>query len=454
MRRRSADAAAVYLGLVEEAAAQLGTQLLLDGADLSALVVVPVVGFSGQSLRVIERTMALLIGEAAWRSSLGRRCIVAVVNRPASESPDGTAEHVLRVRDALEAVGVGGGGLQVAVCDVALRRRPRIGELRQLGVDAVERACGPLRGNAVAVVADDDLVRLPPGTFAGLERAATSGAALAIGPVLFDDPDWPMWRIPDLFVADMVRALLVDRLVRALEHPGGAVAPPTQSVYESLVLSGHLAVRRDALAEIGGFRDLNEITWLMRDVLATRGRRLGGTSAADLTATANGGEPLARLRRDAVRVSSRRALLAWRTGRHPTVAQWRACRFRASRVDEARVARFEPDDLVMPLREMGPAARREFAMSAERMIETTFEHLRPSLELAAWALSQVGLCARDVRLTAAADGSRWKLRLLRTGALVERVDALQRLEQSYLGGQPEPVTVPRPRAPLLGLPRP
>lgn len=451
MRRRLAEGAGVYGALVAEAALQLATQLSQDGPELSTLAVVPVVGFGGQSLRVIERTIDLLLADADVRSAVGRRCVVAVVNRPIGRAPDGTAERLLRAREAL--VDGGGDDVQIAVCDVALPRRPRMGELRQLGVDAVELSCGSLAPEAVVVVADDDLVLLPAGTLAGLEGAARDGAALAVGSVLFDDPALPMWRIPDLFVADIVRALLADRLVAALGHPGPA-APLDQSVYESLVLSGHLGVRRDALDAIGGFRDLNEITGLMRDVLATRGRVVAQPAAVDPGPAANGGNPLERLRRDAVRVSSRRALLAWRAAGQPTVAQWRTCRFRASRLDEARLALFEIDDRVVPLRELGASARSEFLASAERMLETTLEHLRPSVELAAWALSQVGLGAGDVRLAAAAEGSQWRLRLRRAGAFVEQVEALQRREQSYLADRLDAVTAPRARERLLDLPFP
>lgn len=451
MRRRQGEGAGAYGRLVDEAAAQLDGQLFFDGSALSTLVVVPVVGFGGQSVRVVERTMRLLLDDAASALGGGRRCIVAVVNRPEGRPPDDTVRRLEGVRADLAASGRD--AVQLAVCDVGLQRRPRIGEVRQLGLDAVERVCGPLSAGGVLVVADDDLVLVPRGTLAGLEGAVGGGAALAVGPVMFDHLEVPTWRVADLFVAELVRALLVERLVSALADPAAALTLPDQSVCESLVLSGHLAVRRDALEVIGGFRDLNEITWLMRDVLTTRGHRLARPPACAPAATADDAEPLARLRREAVRVSSRRALLAWRAGRHPTVAQWRACRFRASRVDEARLARFAADECVVLLRESERAARDEFVASAERMIATTFEHLRPSLELARWALAQVGVEAADVRLWAPADRSEWRLRLRRPAAFVERVMALQRTDESHLADRGEALVVPRADVRLLGLAR-
>lgn len=403
------------------------------------LVVVPVVGFAGQSVGVVERTIALLVEEAADDIHRGRRCIVVVVNRPSRCSPDDT---LLRVRRLFRGLApLASDRVQLAVCDLALLRRPRMGELRQLGLDAVEQALGKLSPDAAVAVTDDDLVSIPSGALAELERITSDGAALAVGPVLFDDPKMPLWRIPALLVAEAVRAILVERLLGALEVPGNGSDRPDDSVYESLVLSGNLAVRRDALDAIRGFCDLNEITRLMRDVLGAGGRLAQPAVRAPARPVRIGG-PLESLRRRAVRVSSRRALLAWRTGGHPTVAQWRGCRFRASEADEARMRQVTFDDLVAP-DPLGPKSRTAFVASVEQAIATTLGYLQPDVGLAAWALRQIGIDEADASLRLTADRSRWLLRLRRPDGLIERVAAMRDAEREYLTEQRKPRAAPR-----------
>lgn len=380
-RRRHGDGAA-YAQLVGVVAVQLAAQLA-DAPDWESVVVMPVVGFGDQYRDVLERTLGLLAGVTA-----GRRLILALVNRPQSQPPDGAAALL---HEAARRPGARRG---LVVCEVELGRRPRMGELRQLAVDALESVVGPLAPDTPLLVCDDDLVVLPDDALAARERAVRGGAGLAVGPVLFDDPLRPMCLYGGLYGADLFRAVLGQELLSAWQQPttGGESRAP--AVLESLVFSSNLAVRRDVLGAAGGFRDLNEITWLARDVLTAPGldRPLQVEPPVDGVGSAADD-----LRARAVRVSSRRALAAWRGHGQPTVAQWRALRFTASRIDPAR----QPAPLTAlprPVRDLPNADRVAVAHSFARAAATTCDYLDPPPELAVAALCALGLSSADVEV--------------------------------------------------------
>ena len=392
----------------------------------------PVVGFGDQSARWLPRTLQVL----AAQSDLSRKVlVVAVVNRPATRRPDDTAERIAAARSR----GNGSPGAPaLAVCDVAFTARPRIGEARQLALDAV-RATGVNIDNVAIVLMDDDLVAAPRGLVAGLADSLESRSDVVVGPVLFDDTDAPMCLFVELYVSDLTRALLADRLVGALGasgprparlgSAGGEEGEEDARPFEALVLSGNLAVRMPVLTGAGGFRDLNEITWLLGDTVAAGGSVSNGSAATFGGYGRLGLPPALRTLLDrAVRMSSRRALAAWMAGRHPTVAQWQACRLRSRHVDPVRIQGSLPE-APRPVRMMSLAARRALLDQLAAAIATTLGHLEPSLDLAAWALDQVGLDPSTIRLDPArAPGAPWNVRISHPGGVLDVVDALQRFE--------------------------
>lgn len=422
--------------MVADAATALAPQVRALRPDVPVTVVVlPVVGFGDQSARALPRTLRLL---RAQRDHDRAILVVAVVNRPTGRAPDATLRLIAGGGDWSDAPP---GSPTLAVCDVPLTLRPRIGEVRQLALDAVAAAGVALDGSVV-VLMDDDLVVAPADLLSGLaDRLDDGGADLTVGPVLFDDPDVPMCLFPELYLSDLVRALIADRLVAALGGSGLArpsagpwPAPdaPHPDVFESLVLTGDLAVRASTLRQVGGLRDLNEMTWLLRDVVAG-GRPVRAASEAGarclpephhlgLTPTVSG------LVHRSVRMSSRRALAAWTDRQRPTVAQWQACRLRSRHVDPVRL-RSANGALPPPVCEASRATRRALLDGLAPAIATTLTHLEPSPELASWALEQIGLDTRWVRIDPpAAPGAPWDVRLSRAGAVFDVLDVLQRCE--------------------------
>lgn len=432
--RRREGAPDSYQQSVEDLAGQLIVQGVFE-ESLTTLVVVPVVGFGEQSAAVLADTLDLLTaGISAYAG------VLVLVNRPAHRPADST---VPRIQDWLDRHP----GASVAVGEVALTQRPRLGELRQLGLDAAELAWGPLPGDGTLVLADDDLVAFPPGTVARLEQSLRS-ASLSVGPVLFDHPRLPMCLLPDLYAGDLFRALLADEMLGQLEVDRSAVPP---EVLESLVLSCHLAVRRDALARVNGMRDLNELTGLARDVLADPA---SGTGAAlrrpvslhppDSETATGSADRLTRLRRVAVRVHSRRALSAYTSERSPTVAQWRGARLQSSRVDPVRTRPVEGAPTIL-LSSLSSEGRRSAVADVGRHLGVVLDHLHPQHDLVCRMLAVLGIASGDVEIRPPSDSERWRIRLRRSTGLVDRLASLQEQELAEREGAWEPTVKVRPR---------
>lgn len=411
-----------YRRLVDSVAGQLAMQV--SGHPGAVLAVMPVVGFGEQATDVVAASLAALAAVPDFAAA-----VVVLVNRPVHQPADRTVERVRRWRDRHPEV-------PVVIADVALAQRPRLGELRQLGLDAADLAWGPPPDDAALLFVDDDLVTVPHGAPAAL-RIGLRTTPLVLGPVLFDHPELPTCLLPDLYTGDLFRALLTDDLLGSLHRDPLALA---SRAVESLVLSGNLAVRRDALAEVGGMQDLNELTELARDLLAA-GVTGAGTALArsvSLTAGPDGDDPVERLRRLAVRVHSRRALAAYASCGAPTVAQWRAKRLRSSSVDPVRT---DPPALppVAPLRCMPHERRRRLVAAVDEHLAVVLDHVQPTPESARRMLAVLGLSVRDVDVRPPEDGAGWRVRVRRSDGLVERLVEVQTAE---LADRPWPVRPP------------
>lgn len=413
--RRRTRHGELYGRMVADVASQLTRQPNHTAPPTLALAAMPVVGFGEQASDVLVASLDLL------GAVLPRNCMVVVlVNRPVRQAADGTLQRVHRWAARHPEA-------PVAVAELALSQRPRIGELRQIGVDAAELAWGPRPVGASLVFVDDDLVAVPPGTVARLQDTLQD-ASLALGPVLFDHPQWPTCLLPDLYTGDLLRALLVDDLLERMEHDPAQVVDET---VESLVLSGNLAVRQDALTRVGGLRDLNELTGLTRDVLALpapgRGSRVARSTP--LTSSPAGAllpaaDPVERLRQMAVRMHSRRALAAYAAVGAPTVAQWRSQRLRSSTVDPVRTCA-PAIRLPGPLRRLPAGQRRDLLTGLDRHLAVVLDHLQPPPDTAERVLGLLGLSDRDIDVTPPTGGVGWRLRVHRPEGLVERLIALQ-----------------------------
>ncbi len=394
-----------YRYLVGAVAAQLQAQRV--GLPPPMLAVLPVVGFGEQAADVITATLDLLA------TSTASGVLLVLVNRPQRQPPDGTLARVQGWRQLHP-------DAAVVVADVALAFRPRIGELRQLGVDAAEQAWGTSPAGGSVMFVDDDVVAFPAQTTSALQHRL-QGAPLAIGPVLFDHPEMPMCLVPELYTGDLFRALLVDLVLQRVEQEPLDAAWAT---VESLVLSGNLAVRRDALAQVGGLHDLNELTELTRDVLQGSACEAFAPPARSVAVFDSGEEPLGRLRRLAVRMHSRRALAAYQTAGLPTVAQWRGQRLRSSTIDPVRtnpVALRPPP----PLASLPAGDRAALVAGVDRQLAVVLNHVQPHPHEAHRALTALGVCSRDVVVTPGSEDAGWRVQLHRTNGLVERLVELQ-----------------------------
>lgn len=408
-RRRLAPLA--YSQMVAAVAGQLDRRWFPSGRGADLLVVLPVVGFEAQSVAVLPDAIALLTAAVA-----GAGVVLALVNRPAARAADGTARWL---RDWAQRHP----DVPLLIAELPLLQRPRLGELRQVAVDAIELASGPMPAHGRIVLADDDVVALPVDTYGRLGQAL-EGAALASGPVLFDAPQLPTCLLPELWLGDLFRALLVDRQMARLER--AATSVPTEAV-ESLVLSSHLAVRRDALHAIDGFQDLNELTELVRDTLAapapTGLRPVCRSAPLDAAGSL---DPVDELLLRAVRVHSRRALAAYAAADVPTVAQWRAARLRTSDADPVRLS--TPTWLgLRPLYRQGLASRREAVAGVGRHFGLVLDHVQPQVDDAVGVLELLGLARDQVELAPPRPGGRWRLGVRDSSGLLERAVELQRV---------------------------
>lgn len=413
-RRRVAPLA--YAGMVAAVAGQLDVRRLPDEGSPDLLVVLPVVGFGGQSAAVLPDAVALLTAAV-----VGAGAVLALVNRPVSQAADGTGRWLRDWARRHPRV-------PLLVAELPLLQRPRLGELRQVAVDALELAAGPMPAHGRVVLADDDVVGMPTGTYERLGHVLDT-AALASGPVLFDSPELPTSLLPELWLGDLFRALLVDRQFARLERAPGSVATET---VESLVLSTHLAVRRDVLHLIDGFHDLNELTELVRDTLAAP--VLDGLPAVRRSApldAAGSPDPLEELLVRAVRVHARRALAAYAAAGLPTVAQWRAARLRTSTVDPVRVSTPAWQGR-QPLSRLGPASRREAMAGVGRHLGMVLDHVQPQVDDAVAALALLGLTAQQVDLAAPGPGGCWRLGVRDSSGLLERAVLLQQADLQRL----------------------
>lgn len=410
--------------------AQLEPQL---PRDLGSLVLIPTVGFGVQSHRVLPGTIRQL---AAQRTS-GPPTVVMLVNRPENRASDGT-EEIARREIALH----GPAGPRFAVASVVVEGRPRVGSLRQLLHDAVALCAGGIPPSTPVIIADDDIVHAPPGALESLACGlrTTPGCNAVVGPVLFDDDEMPSVLLPDFFVSDVLRALLAARWVARLSAPSGSSLCARRSAdqwrryAEAIALSGNMAVQSGALLATGGFPPLNEITGVAQrmwpgpagcmTVPYTAGRPAGVAGIWDF----DGGGPdvVDSLLDSAVRVSSRRALRAFARSRVPSIAQWLACRFHASRVDPARQAppRF-PD--VATIDRLGCGAVEQLVESAASLIAITLGFFPPDAEPARDALRAIGLDERRCTAEPAErEGAPWRVRIHDPSVMLERVVAAQR----------------------------
>ncbi|MGB3896588.1 MAG: hypothetical protein WA942_20355 [Mycolicibacter sinensis] len=317
--------------------------------------------------------------------------------------------------------------MRFATAEVVLPDRIALGELRQLLLDAVVRVQQLDPARTGFVVADDDLVHIPSGVLAELHRAVTGPlqADLAAGPVLFDSPEAPAPSMPVFFAADALRALLAARLVRCQ-----AVTPPDwfrreqfSHFAESIALSCNLIVRASTLAEAGGFIPYNEITGLLRGVHSLRSARLVGTW--DFQPDAD--DVLVDLYRSAMRISARRALAAYLSDGAPSVAQWRVCRFRSSRVDPVRMAQPAMPDGAQLISHLRPHEIRTLSDELTGALSTTLRYFPPDAEVITDSLTALGLPPGSVSITLGQAATDTAIQIKHVWGLLERLQAVQQL---------------------------
>lgn len=438
--RRRLTRDAMYQEILRTVIEQLRPQLgVARPGQLAALMMIPAVGFGEQSPPVLRRTLELI---ASQRNDGTVTACIILVNRPATAAADSTEALV---RAFIERLPTGNGSIPVALATVQLPQKPRIGELRQVMLDAAAELLHFCPATTGLVIADDDLVGATPEYVRGIvdflrQRPAVD---LVIGPVLFDDTRFPSALLVDFFVADLLRALLSTRLVEYVArldpsdwHERREMERMSRGYFETVILSGNLGVRVSALEEVGGFADMNELTAMMRDVhnlaLAAQGpgrNNLGSPWTFD----SDHEDVIERLRASAVQVSSRRAVHAYLRGRYPSVAQWRLCRFRASKIDPVRV--LDPAPLtITPIRHLNRTGRRELLDDIERAIARTLEYFPPHRETIVECLSALGIGRHDGTIELeSSTPARWSVRI-RTGRdLLERIEGVQQGVLEQLG---------------------
>lgn len=421
-RRRSEDGAQAYERTLRQVSCQLEPQIVAERGLPTTLALLPCVGFAEQSSRVLERTLDVL----SEQRTVSPLQVVVLINRPPDRVPDSSEAIARRAAERLD--------LRIAVASVELPRRPRLGELRQLLADATASILDLRGGRAgTIVVLDDDIVDAPTTFVQELCTALSGGhpADLAVGPVLFDDPDFPSAMLPDFLAGDLFRALLsaawLDRVAGtdlSVARECEWLAQVARDNFESIVLSCNLGVRPDALNRVGGFRDLNEITALARDIqeqaLRDRASNHGNENPISTTFRADG-DAVGALLDQAVRISSRRALAAYARGHHPSVAQWQACRFRSSQVDPVRVAD-APTYRVTPIRRLGRSERAALVARIERVLTETLHYFPTEPGVASECLAQLGLGSGASRLALVGGSTpHWHVSILHPDALLGRL---------------------------------
>lgn len=363
---------------------QLAPQLQ---GSTGTLVVIPTVGFGMQSHRVLPRTII----ELARQGLQSPLTVVFLVNRPGHREDDGSAELIAREVAALPHMAT-----RFAVASAVVDGRPQLGTLRQLAHDAAIVCLGGPDRVPLSIAADDDMVYAPPhfvGTLARTLQAAP-GAAVALGPVLFDDPDLRSVLFVDFFIADVVRALLAARWTTRLiagDVPGG-IEDPWRQYAEAIALSGNLALRTSPLQRAGGFPPFNEITGIVQTLHRQRAGDAPGESGVAATWEFDEERPdvIESLLDHAVRISSRRALRAFVEHGVPPVGQWRAYRFHASRIDPARAPLLAPAPARVALA-CDATASAQLQRTTAGLIAATLACFPPDVETARRVLGAVGL---------------------------------------------------------------
>lgn len=412
------DRSTTYEQMLDDVVGQLAHQL---PTGPSLLVLIPTVGFGGQSPAVLERT----IEQLGRQRSTVPITVVFLVNRPEARAADDTAD---RARAAIAAHACP--AVRFAVAEVVVTTRVRVGELRQLMLDAVLQVGSLDPASTAMVIADDDLVDVPAGLLHDLYRsvAGPDRADVALGPVLFDSPRTPAPMIPAFFASDALRALLAARFVRAQaatpDDPSRAES--FRHFAESIALSGNLVVRAGALSRAGGFAPYNEITGVVRGVHGLPDTRILGTW--DFHPEAD--DVLVELYGCAMRISARRALAAYLATGVPSVGQWRACRFRASRVDPVRLGEPAVEEALphrLPVAELRPHQVRTLTEQLTGALTTTLRYFPPEPAVVEDCLSALGLPSGTVSLSFGSDPADTSLAIRDPSGLVDRLHAVQQL---------------------------
>ncbi|AOS92133.2 hypothetical protein AN480_12840 [Mycobacterium intracellulare subsp. chimaera] len=401
--------------LVEHVVEQLAGQL---PAGPALPVLIPTVGFGGQNRAVLGDTIAEL---ARQRCSVPIS-VVLLVNRPAGRPAD---DSVGRARAAIARAG--SAAVRFGVAEVVLRVRRRCGELRQLMLDAVVRVQRLDPASTGIVVADDDLVHVPAGLLEELHQAVSGPvrADLAAGPVLFDSPQAPAPMLPVFFAADALRALLAARFIRRQAATAADTPQAEQFAHyaESIALSSNLMVRGSALAAAGGFVAYNEITGVLRGVHALGSARLVGT----WDFRPDDDNVLADLYDCAMRISARRALAAYLSAGVPSVAQWRVCRFRSSRLDPVRVAEPAVLDRARSIAQLRTHEIRALSEELTGALLTTLRYFPPDAEVITDCLAALGLPPGCASIRVGADAADTTVHIRDIAGLLDRIQAVQQL---------------------------
>ncbi|ETW23539.1 hypothetical protein [Mycobacterium gastri] len=381
-------------------------------------VLIPTVGFGGQSGAVLDDTIAEL---ARQRCSVPIS-VVFLVNRPASRPADDT---MMRARAAISRAG--SAAVRFGIAEVVMPSRMGVGELRQLMLDAVIRVQRLDPASTGFVVADDDLVAIPAGVLEELRQAVTGPvrADLAAGPVLFDSRWAPAPMLPVFFAADALRALLAARFIR--RQRATAADPEHTEQFaryaESIALSGNLMVRVSALAEAGGFVPYNEITGVLRGVHALGSARLVGI----WDFRPDDDNVLMDLYRRAIRISARRALAAYLSAGVPSVAQWRVCRFRSSRVDPVRLAEPTVSGVAQPISRMRTHQIKALSEELTGVLSATLRYFPPDAEVITDCLEALGLSAGSTLISLGGHATDTTVRVKCVSGLLDRIREVQEI---------------------------